>query len=630
MGAETHLLPGGEQSTGLLAAVRRWQNVWHVLALLSLFAFQSLQLDCDPSPLRHMHEFNDEGYWNHAARCKVLFGTFVPDEFNQGVIASPLFTLIQWAVFSVEGVSLHAARLLPLASLWLTILMVYFLMRRHTSANMALLAATMLGLVHEMLMFVKWSTPIITEGCLVVAVFFFWELAKTRGRWWAAAAAGSFVAAVLTTTLSLHCLPGILLFLGVAVFVRKEADRKQLAVFLAAAIVLTFLVAVGYYLPNHRQVQIFLQTVGRDNVSMWGYHSNYVSSSGGYPESRLLTPFFEPFGSPGVAPLMMILSLWLIDLLMRAFKAGVGPVLRQISSLELYCVCWMVGALPSILVTPYMPSRRFVIFLIPVVVIAVLFMGRVWRSQPGGHAMLSTPVAVLPRGYGHIVLWGIIVAAWCEYGYRCLVVLYGRWLAWTSSSISASPTNVAFVLLLAFVVVTTISGLYFLAGKTQLSLLVLLLCFFGINTALDLTWYSHATYTIRDASRELGRRTTPRQYLVDGWSWELSMENQCLPIFSPWYCYGKHMNAWFAAESDRGSFLLIRNEQFDGCYIRQDLFPYHFARQRVSEMPEIRLCPFIFAPHLSRYVGKLQVVRPLNGLLQPGRNVDGGSLRHVP
>ena len=115
---------------------------------------------------------------------------------------------------------------------------------------------------------------------------------------------------------------------------------------------------------------------------------------------RFALAFFEPFGSAGAATLMMIVSLWLVDFVARLFKEGVRPVLRQMSSLELYCVCWVAGALPSIVVTPYMPSRRFVIFLVPLVVIAALFTWRVWNARPDGRG--DAPLA---RGQPARWLW---------------------------------------------------------------------------------------------------------------------------------------------------------------------------------------------------------------------------------
>ena len=143
-----------------------------------------------------------------------------------------------------------------------------------------------------------------------------------------------------------------------------------------------------------------------------------------------------------------------------------------------------------------------------------------------------------------------------------------------------------------------------------MSLSILLVCFFAINIALDLIWWSHATYTIRDKSRELGGRTEPGQYFLDGWAWQLSLENRCLPIFSPWYWYGKYINTWFVEESDRVSFLLNRHEQFDGYPLRQDILIYDFPRERVSKREEVKLCPVLFAPGEYRYVGTICLIRP--------------------
>ena len=165
----------------------------------------------------------------------------------------------------------------------------------------------------------------------------------------------------------------------------------------------------------------------------------------------------------------------------------------------------------------------------------------------------------------------------------------------------------------------------------QLSLLILLVCFFAINIALDLIWCSHATYTVRDKSRELGCRTEPGQYFLDGWSWQLSLENRCLPLFSPWYCYGKNINAWFVEESDRVSFLLNRNEQFDGYPLRQDILIYDFPSERVSKLEEIQLCPVVFAPGQYRYAGTIYLIRPSAGFVRKkGAGVGGMSAAEAP
>ncbi len=567
----------------------RRQIVCHILVFLGVFAFQAMRLDSDPSPLSWMPEFNDEGFWNHSARCRALFGTFVPDEFNQGVIASPLFTLIQWPVFSLFGVSMFTARLLPLVSLWLTMLMAYFLVRRHFSPNAAILAVVMLGLLHEMLMYAKWSTPIITEACFLTAVLFFWERGRTGSRWWMAAAGASFAAASLTTLLALHCLPGVLLFVGVSWLVRKDVDRKRVGLLLDAIGAIGLLVIVGYYLPMYDQVGIFLQTIGKANV----VNTVDYSDSGYVRPSVFELPFLLPFGSPGVTPVMMIVVLWLVDVVLRAIRRGVLPVLREMSSVHWYCLCWIVGAMPSLVLTPYMPPRRFAIFLVPLTILASTFAWQVVANRSAG----AETAADRPRVW-RILLWALVAGVWCEYQWRAEFAVNSRWLYTASIVLPQSVASTACVLAAA------VAALYFLAGKTKAAALLLLVWFFAINISLDAIWYSHSTYTVRDAGRAVRNCSKPGEYLLNYWSWQLALENECLPLFSPWD-HRKPMNFWFVDESDRVSFLV-----FDG--LGRDLVN-RFPRDRVTLLEHMRLCPVIFAPNKCRVDRLLFRVDPSSG-----------------
>jgi hypothetical protein len=159
-----------------------------------------------------------------------------------------------------------------------------------------------------------------------------------------------------------------------------------------------------------------------------------------------------------------------------------------------------------------------------------------------------------------------------------------------------------------------ISGLYCRARQARLSLAIIFGLFLAANVALDLVWCWKATYTVRDQSREIGCRALPGEYFVDGWSWQLSMENRCRPIYSPWYYYGRNINVWFEQESERTSFLLSRTHQFDGYPIRQSLLAYDYHIEHASEMSELQLCPVIFGSQHYRYEGALYYVRPVGAL----------------
>lgn len=584
------------------------QTVCHALLFLGLFAFQAINLDSDPSPLVEMYQFNDEGYWNHSARCKVLFDTFVPDEFNQDIIASPLFTLIQWAVFSLSGVSIYSARLLPLVSLWLILLMVYFLVKRHSSANTALLAVAMLGLLHEMLMYTKWSTPIITQACFLTAILLFWEYGKTGSRWWMAACGASLVAATLTTLLTIHCLPGLLLFLGVAFFIRKEVDWKRIAVFLGVALFLGIVAAVAYYLPIYDQVRIFARTIGEAN-----FCNDPRGGTTNVRQSLQALPFLEIFCSPGVVPLTMLASLWFIDFLTRIVKEGIGVVLRRMSSVELYSVCWIIGAMPSIIAMPTIAPRRFVIFLVPLVVLSSFFTWRAWNAHLTGQA--TSQEATGRGGWWRIAFWCLIAAAWCECVWMCDSILHSRWLM--LAGLGIPPTMTTFVCALCVV----LAGLYFLSKNTKVTIVLLLICFFAVNLGLTGIWYSYATYTVRDTSRELGSITVPRDYFLGHFACELALENKVLPVYPPWGRQRMKMNAWFLEESKRVSFLASD----DG---RGDLV-VQFPIERVSEIRQIRLFPVIFGQDEYCYKGTLYIVRPPTSAAS-GSNSSPGPQRGRP
>ena len=490
------------------------QTVCHVLLFLGLFAFQAIKLDSDPSPLTELYQFDDEGYWNHSARCRVLFGTFVPDEFNQGIIASPLFTLIQWAVFSLTGVSIYSARLLPLVSLWLILLMVYFLVKRHSSAKTALLAVALLGLMHELLMYTKWSTPIITQACFLTAILWFWEYGKTGSRWWLAACGACLVAATLTTLLTIHCIPGILLFLGVACCLRKEVDGQRIAVFLGVALFLGMGVAVAYYVPNLDQVQIFWRTIGDRNFGGNPYaHTAQVGQTlQALPQQEQTLqalPFLELFCSPGVVPLTMLVSLWFLDFLTRMGNAGLGVVLRQMSSVELYCLCWVIGAMPSIIATPLMPARRFVIFLVPLVVLSTFFIWRVWNTHVTGQTSPS-PGLTGQRGLWRLGFRCLVAASWCVCLWTFNSILLFRWLIFAGLGTPLALT------VLVWSSGGVIAGLYFLSQKTKVTIVLLLICFFAVNLSLTGIWYSYAKGRLQHEIGSHVPKSLQRNYCLRG------------------------------------------------------------------------------------------------------------------
>jgi hypothetical protein len=575
--------------------------------------------------LKTVGDINDEGLWNHNARCKVLFGTFLPDEWNQGVVASPLFTWVQWLVFSVFGVSIASARIWPLVSLWLIMGMVYALMRRVFGTNRAILAVLMIGVLHEILFYAKWSTPIIPEACFLLAVFYFWELGRIGHPAWTAISAASLVAAVLTKLTAAHFIPALVLFMAASYWVREDVGPRRILWFLAGGLVVGTVAAL-YFALNYRQVQDFLQTVGRLNVNTplgpWWQLPHVVAS----------LPYKGPMNSPGAVAAMMLASLWAVTFIVECFQTGFRAAVKGISGLELYSVCWLLGCVPTLLLIPYRPERRFVMFLVPSAVLSAAFVLRAFEKRPAGEATPASchGVARLPT-WGKIALAVGLAVAWSKYAVMAIAVTNADWLQHAGATIPRLGLHGAVGTCIL------IATWYTVSSRRRYAVAMLLAAFFVINVLLNAIWYVSATYTVRDASRDLAARDPKSGFYIGYFCFELSLENRRLPIETP--CAEAYIvNSWFEAESERSSYLfnLIDHLDLDQPLSREAAalqeagvlkFTKRIPPDHVERVASLRLCPLPFHADLCRVEGTVYSVRngPLPAAMRPSlqRRTDG-------
>ena len=230
-------------------------------------------------------------------------------------MAAPLFTALQWLVFSVCGVSYFSARLLCLVSLWLIMLMVYYLMGRQFSWGVGLLAAATLGVAQEMLMYTKWATPVMPEMMFLTAVLFFWELGRTGSRRWMAVSGACFIAALLSKMTSLQVLPALAVYLAGSYWLRRDIDLRRLLYFVLSAGVLGLLVGLCYLPFLHSWA--FVSRNLWQNV--WNFQNPDVKELGG---GLIHIWFLAPMTCPGGFLLTMLLSLWFVDAIVRAARHG--------------------------------------------------------------------------------------------------------------------------------------------------------------------------------------------------------------------------------------------------------------------------------------------------------------------
>ncbi len=221
---------------------------WLIIFLFTLLLFIRIlypTADAPGSLSTSAGAYFDESSSGHNARNKVLYGRWVTDEWNP-FIYSPLFTLLQYIIFSLLGVSFFSQHLLPVLLSWLSLILFYFGLKEYFDRRTALLALILLGFNYFFIMFNRLA---LFENLVVffaAAAFYFFQrgLKQTNKIWFLF----SGIAAFLTLTakgMSTHyfvlaCFITLLLY---------PLRKKNISFFLMGLILMGTIWLFFFYLP---------------------------------------------------------------------------------------------------------------------------------------------------------------------------------------------------------------------------------------------------------------------------------------------------------------------------------------------------------------------------------------------
>src|SRR5215471_12945018 len=116
-----------------------------ILILGAALFLRLIHLDADPSALVSRDFITDEGWWAHNARNAFFYGHWRIDDHNAGLYSGFLYNAFVLGAFRLLGAGLWAVRLVPALAGWLTLLVLFLLVRREVSTRAALLATGLLG-----------------------------------------------------------------------------------------------------------------------------------------------------------------------------------------------------------------------------------------------------------------------------------------------------------------------------------------------------------------------------------------------------------------------------------------------------------------------------------------------------
>jgi hypothetical protein len=281
---------------------RRLFAVWPILWMVLIGAFallHALHLNADfPNHTPWFSDwakYTDEGWYGNAALRAHLFGNwYMAGDFNPAP-AVPVWPFLEWLLFFVTGVSLHAARALAVSFFFVNLVLSYLLLRSRGPRWVALLAVTLLVTSPFLYCFSRLAIlePMLT-AYMLAALNLAVRLPRLRRPLLASAAIGLlYTLMMLTKTTAVFLLPA----LGWAILLPLWKHRRQAVrcVLIAAG---SFAASFGAWmgmviakglLPDYKYL-FFINKYNKPPEFYWPLWSFWWSFHGGLWIDHILIP----------------------------------------------------------------------------------------------------------------------------------------------------------------------------------------------------------------------------------------------------------------------------------------------------------------------------------------------------
>ena len=350
-----------------------------------------IHLESDPSFLMNRAFITDEGWWVHNARNAVLFGKWIIDEFNQALYIAPLFSIIEYSVFKILGVSIFSARLAPAVTGSISIIVFYMLLRRFWDKERSSLATLFLGLsaIH-----IHYSRMAFIETTLILFLLlslFFWVKGNDHCVW--GIFSGICIGMALITKFTAVFFFPIFLILWSMEYIRKEFVIRKSVLFAIGASIVVLPYLIFFVLFSWEEWSINFG--GYNSITpyrAWKIFTNTTFS---------LTPI-----------LSSILYLYLFGFFRRVIKSWKDTIM-EIDYLEVLSLSIFIGNAALLVFFPSQPERRYLVSIIPLAIIGtkVLY-----------HSQDYLKVEWLSTARGTVFLFVILFHLWMYMVYILLFI----------------------------------------------------------------------------------------------------------------------------------------------------------------------------------------------------------------
>ena len=341
------------------------------LILAAALFLRVINLDADPSALISRDFITDEGWWAHNARNALFYGQWRIDEYNLGLYSASLYNLLAYFTFKLFGISFTTLRMLSAVCGWLTVLLLFLLVRRERGTKTALFAGALLGFSN---LHIVYSRTGFTESMMVfflALTLWSWSLRRTH-HFFALIAGVSLGLMVVTKITAIYFIPGFVLAVTAAA-IRRSVSRREALLFLSGSGLAGAAYGVLFIVPNFGDWLRF--NLQNGSGTEWSTRPSSLIDS----IPRLLaSPFYAE------APLVTALALLSLCLLVVGVSSnGLTKTIRCAGELEMTIATLLIGYLFVLSITRYQPERRFIPALFLMVVLSAGVLEKGWAALEG-------------------------------------------------------------------------------------------------------------------------------------------------------------------------------------------------------------------------------------------------------
>jgi hypothetical protein len=359
-----------------------------VIVLSAGACLRLVNLDADPDYYDWVGYITDEGRWVQAARSLFLDGVLPGNRMGLlHLLLAPLFQAGAFASFSLAGVTLDSARLLPALSGCGILIVFWLMMRPVAGAETSLFGLSLLAFQTDLLALSRMAIPEVPM--MLLALLVYWLVTTSRS---AGGLLGGGLLTVFALTMKATSAALVPVATGIAAATSSRSKRlRSVALYWAGTFVLPVLAALGWLaISSHGlsgsvsdQMLLVRQFLGVSSLF------SIVS----FPFSSSLAWTFNACA----------LSLWL-SLLLLIVPARSHHIERCLQRHWVASAVW-IGVFGPIMVTlSYFPTRYQVLLLLPLIVHLVSSLSAFSRVLPTSVVASFTGLAGW-RG----ILWRIIL-----------------------------------------------------------------------------------------------------------------------------------------------------------------------------------------------------------------------------